>query len=66
MKIKKKIIRLSKYVSLVEKTVFSKKKILHGSNNFFATHKGVSPTNAKSMISCDNYTKNGQFILRLR
>ncbi len=33
-----------------------------GFNNFFATHKGVSPTNAKSMIILNNYTKNGQFI----
>ena len=37
-----------------------------GFNNFFATHKGVSPTNAKSMIFRHNYTKNGQFINGLR
>lgn len=31
-------------------------------NNFFATHKGVSPTNAKSMFFLNIYTKNGQCI----
>lgn len=50
MKIKKKIIRLSKYVSLVEKTVFSKKKIFYSFKQ-------------NDYVSILAYTKNKKFLL---
>ena len=31
-------------------------------NNFFTTHKSVSPTNDKSMNYINNYTKNSTYI----